>query len=136
MLSILSSFLLSGARIGSDHPDYVIVNESLITLLEILNTSKEVYVCLYVILPLASLTTAYPSAVLTVAEQASVLLKKIVRSLEESCLLYLGHWMLALTKHGCISNDTHQQLLLALLNRLAKSSMPSTAKVSRFFDKN
>jgi hypothetical protein len=63
MLSILSSFLLSGARIGSDHPDYCIVNESLITLLEILNTSKEVYVCLYVILPLASLTTAYPSAV-------------------------------------------------------------------------
>lgn len=137
MLSVLSSFLLSSQRIGSDTANYSIVTESLIMLLEILNTSKEVYVCLYVLLPLAALTQAYPNAVKSVAEQVSVLLKKILSplpgSLEESCLLYVGHWILALTKHNLLSNDTHQQVLLLLQARLAKAQMPSTAKVTYLF---
>lgn len=94
-------------------------------LLEILNTSKEVYVCLYVLLPLAALTQAYPSAVRLVSEQVSVLLKKVLSplpgSLEESCLLYAGHWILALTRHNLLSNETHQQVLLMLQARLAKA---------------
>ena len=99
MLSILSSFLLSGTQIQPDSEDYSLVNETLIMLLEILNASKEIYVCLYVILPLAGLTQAYPQIVKKYTEQVTVLLKKIIScplgGLDESSLLYVGHWIIS-----------------------------------------
>jgi len=64
MLSILSSFLLQdiptigGKRTALDSyfdaQTLQCLNQILIMLLEILNQSKEIYVCLYVILPLAA----------------------------------------------------------------------------------
>ena len=49
--------------------------------------------------------------------------------LEESCLLYVGHWMLALVKHDLIPRDIQGQLTLLLMARMARANMPSTTKV-------
>jgi hypothetical protein len=74
-------------------------------LLEILNVSKEVYVCLYAILPLAAFTQVLPTLVRPYQEQIISVLRKILNvpgGLEESCLMYVGQWILALVQQGLI----------------------------------
>lgn len=56
MLSILSSFLLSCQPRSIQGELLVVVTNLLKMLLEILNASREIYVCLYVILPLGGVT--------------------------------------------------------------------------------
>ena len=103
-------------------------------LLEILNASKEIYVCLYVILPLAGFTQSYPSLVKPYTEQVQGLVRKILSlpgGLDESCLLYVGHWVCALQIQGIISGEMHQQVVLMMMARLSRAHMPSTAKVKQ-----
>ena len=47
-------------------------------LLEILNQSKEIYVCLYVIPPLAAYTQGFPDLIKPFAEQINILVRKVV----------------------------------------------------------
>jgi hypothetical protein len=68
-------------------------------LLEILNTSKETYVCLYVILPLTAYAQNFAELVRPLSEQVNAVARKILAvpgGLNESCLLYVGHWILSL----------------------------------------
>jgi hypothetical protein len=86
-------------------------------LLEILNQSKEIYVCLYVILPLAAYSQGFPELVKPYAEQINILVRKIVQipgGLDESSLLYVGHWILALITScdGVLSGENLQGIIL------------------------
>lgn len=56
MLSILSSFLLACKPKSIQGEIHHTITELLKMLLEILNSSREIYICLYVILPLGGLT--------------------------------------------------------------------------------
>jgi hypothetical protein len=48
--------------------------------------------------------------------------------LEESCLLYSGHWITSLMKIGALRDADLQSVILLLQSRLARAKMPSTAK--------
>jgi hypothetical protein len=88
MLSVLSSFLLQdipklgGKRVPLDtyfDPQTLqALVQMLMMLLEILNSSKEIYVCLYVILPLAAYAQNFPEFIKLCEEQINVLVRKIL----------------------------------------------------------
>jgi hypothetical protein len=102
-------------------------------LLEILYHSKEIYVCLYCILPLAAFSLQFSEIVTPCAEQIVHVIKKVlapIGGLEESCLMYIGHWVSTLIKIGVVQGEAQQQIVLLLASRLAKAKMSSTAKVS------
>ena len=68
-------------------------------------------------------------------EEINEVLKKIVQvpgGLDESSLLYVGHWILSLVINckKVIKPETLQGLLLCLQSRMAKANMPSTCKVN------
>lgn len=52
------------------------------------------------------------------AKQVGDLLKKILAptplGLDESCLLYVGHWVLSLVQHKVLSGEDIQHILLLL----------------------
>ena len=88
-------------------------------LLEILNASKEIYVCLYVILPLAAYSQGFPELIKPYAEQINILVRKIVQipgGLDESSLLYVGHWILSLITscEGVLTGENLQVIILFL----------------------
>ena len=107
-------------------------------LLEILYHSKEIYVCLYCILPLAAYALHFPEVIVTpCTEQIVHVVRKVlapVGGLEESCLVYVGHWVSALMKIGVVQGEAQQQIVLMLAARMAKAKMSSTAKVRSLID--
>jgi hypothetical protein len=81
-------------------------------LLEILYHSKEICVCLYSILPLAAFALHFPEVIVTpCAEQIVHVVRKVlapVGGLEESCLVYVGHWISTLMKIGVVKGEAQQ----------------------------
>jgi uncharacterized protein YggT (Ycf19 family) len=81
-------------------------------LLEILYHSKEIYVCLYSILPLAAFALHFPEVIVTpCTEQILHVVRKVlapVGGLEESCLVYMGHWVSTLMKIGVVKGEAQQ----------------------------
>ena len=57
-----------------------------------------------------------------------------IGGLEESCLMYIGHWVSTLIRIGVVQGEAQQQIVLLLASRLAKAKMSSTAKVSLLVD--
>jgi hypothetical protein len=106
-------------------------------LLEILYHSKEIYVCLYCILPLAAYALHFPEIVTPCTEQILHVVKKVlapVGGLEESCLVYVGHWVSTLMKIGVVQGEAQQLIVIMLAARMAKAKMSSTAKVRSLID--
>lgn len=92
--------------------------------LEILNCSKEIYICIYTILSLTSFIHAVPQLGKEYNAQILTVLRKILSQpggLDESSLLYVGHFILILMQNGDIDQETQQQILLILVKRLSKS---------------
>ncbi len=77
MLSVLSSFLLQ-AQPQHSQEILQMLKEIHMMLLEILYTSKEIYVCLYTIMPLASYALRFPEIVSECGEQIVHLIRKII----------------------------------------------------------
>lgn len=132
MLAIFGSFL-SSVRPGQELPAglYSSLDRIFTVLLEIVNASKEIFVCLYVLLPLTLFTQNIPTIVRQYSEQVCVLLRKMLSmpgGLEESALLYSGHWVLSLVHQGILQGEAHQHIIMLLMARLARANMPSTAK--------
>ena len=78
--------------------------------LEILNVSKEIYVCLYSIISLAAFSQSLPQLASQYKEQVIGLIKNIISipgGLDESSLLYVGHWILSLVENKVLDNDNH-----------------------------
>lgn len=97
-----------------------LLNSLHIILLEILNVSKEISVCLYIILPLAAYANQFPEMCEKTQVQEVALIQKILHAnavmggLEESCLLYAGHWIISLMKIGMIKDADLQTILILL----------------------
>ena len=114
MFSILSSYLLHPLPQGTSKALYFSVEtqqaltEMHMMLLEILYHSKEIYVCLYCIMPLAAYSLQFPEIAVLCSEQIVHVIRKIlapVGGLEESCLVYIGHWVASLIKIGVITGE-------------------------------
>ena len=102
-------------------------------LLEILYHSKDIFVCLYCFLPLAAYSLQFPEIVTPCTQQIVKVIKNVlapIGGLEESCLMYIGHWVSTLIRIGVVQGEAQQQIVLLLASRLAKAKMSSTAKVS------
>jgi hypothetical protein len=86
-------------------------------------------------MPLAAFSLQFPEIVAPCSEQIVHVIKKIlapVGGLEESCLVYIGHWVTSLMKIGVIQGEIQQQIVLLLASRMARAKMSSTAKVLIF----
>ncbi|CDW89210.1 UNKNOWN [Stylonychia lemnae] len=124
MLSILTSYIVQSKQRNFDQELVQILNYMFMMELEILNVSKDIYVCIYTILSLSSFAQAVPDLIKQYNPQINMVLKKILSypgGLDESSLLYIGHFILILVQNGDIDNQTQQQILLILVQRLAKS---------------
>ncbi len=102
-------------------------------LLEILNSTKEIYIAIYTILSLSAICQAAPDLVKQYSQQIHQVLKKILSApggLDDSSLLYCGHLMLSLIDRGVIDGDLHRESLLVFVHRMAKTKVPSATKVS------
>ena len=77
-------------------------------LLEILYHSKEIYVCLYCLMPLSAYALNFSEIVIPCTEQIIHVIRKTVApvgGLEESCLMYMGHWVSTLMKIGVVQGE-------------------------------
>eukprot|EP00347_Sterkiella_histriomuscorum_P016065 403354618 len=131
MLSILTSYILQTKYRQLNQESIDIIKYLFRMELEILNVSKEIYICIYTILSLSSFIQAVPSLGKEYSVQIQTVLKKILTfpgGLDESSLLYVGHFILILTQNGDLESEFQQQILLLIVKRLAKSQVPSTTK--------
>lgn len=115
MLSIFGAFLTALTPESMTPTLGQSLDRVFVMLVEIMNASKEVFVCLYVLYPLTTFTQNVPQIVKQYGEQVGVLLRKILGmpgGLDESALLYAGHWVLALVNQGILQGEAHQQVII------------------------